>query len=173
MCRVQIPSKWEYHAHNEWLNASATNLAISNVNDNDNAFFNPGPGYISTYALIFTKLIYWLRMNISLVFAFGWYLYVKDVVTPYTHISEASRYILYTIILTFDGICTISWSWVKMWSLNDVARFSTAQRKTARSEMTQYRDVLTGSRGKSRRSRRRFLFKQTQSQPSLGSQSDE
>ena len=33
---------------------------------------------------------------------------VKDVVTPYTHISEASRYILYTIILTFDGICTIS-----------------------------------------------------------------
>ena len=32
----------------------------------------------------------------------------KDVVTPYTHISEASRYILYTIILTFDGICTIS-----------------------------------------------------------------
>ena len=39
----------------------------------------------------------------------------------------------------------------KMWSLNDMARFSTAQRKTARSEMTQYRDVLTGSRGKSRR----------------------
>ena len=67
----------------------------------------------------------------------------KDVVTPYTHISEASKYILYTIILTFDGICTISWSWVKMWSLNDMARFSTAQRKTARSEMTQYRDVLT------------------------------
>ena len=33
---------------------------------------------------------------------------IKDVVTPYTHISEASRYILYTIILTFDGICTIS-----------------------------------------------------------------
>ena len=33
---------------------------------------------------------------------------VKDVVTPYAHISEASRYILYTIILTFDGICTIS-----------------------------------------------------------------
>ena len=34
---------------------------------------------------------------------------LKDVVTPYTHISEASRYIiLYTIILTFDGICTIS-----------------------------------------------------------------
>ena len=33
---------------------------------------------------------------------------MKDVVTPYTHISEASRYILYTIILTFDGICTIS-----------------------------------------------------------------
>ena len=32
----------------------------------------------------------------------------KDVVTPYTHISEASRYILYTIILTFDGICTLS-----------------------------------------------------------------
>ena len=91
---------------------------------------------------------------------------VKDVVTPYTHISEASRYILYTIILTFDGICTISWSWVKMWSLNDMARFSTAQRKSARSEMTQYRDVLTGSRGKSRRSRRRFLFKQTQSQRS-------
>ena len=28
-----------------------------------------------------------------------------------------------------------------------MARFSTAQRKTARSEMTQYRDVLTGSRG--------------------------
>ena len=51
-----------------------------------------------------------------------------------------------------------------------MARFSTAQRKTARSEMTQYRDVLTGSRGKSRRSRRRFLFKQTQSQLSLGSQ---
>ena len=50
-----------------------------------------------------------------------------------------------------------------------MARFSTAQRKTARSEMTQYRDVLTGSRGKSRRSRRRFLFKQTQSQLSLGS----
>ena len=97
----------------------------------------------------------------------------KDVVTPYTHISEASRYILYTKILTFDGICTLSWSWVKMWSLNDMARLSTAQRKTARSEMTQYRDVLTGSRGKSRRSRRRFLFKQTQSQLSLGSQSDE
>ena len=54
-----------------------------------------------------------------------------------------------------------------------MARFSTAQRKTARSEMTQYRDVLTGSRGKSRRSRRRFLFKQTQSQLSLGSQSDQ
>ena len=34
--------------------------------------------------------------------------FLKDVVTPYTHISEASRYILYTIILTFDGICTIS-----------------------------------------------------------------
>ena len=33
---------------------------------------------------------------------------LKDVVTPYTHMSEASRYILYTIILTFDGICTIS-----------------------------------------------------------------
>ena len=33
---------------------------------------------------------------------------IKDVVTPYTHISEASRYILYTIILTFDGICTLS-----------------------------------------------------------------
>ena len=33
---------------------------------------------------------------------------LKDVVTPYTHISEASRYILYTIILTFDGICTLS-----------------------------------------------------------------
>ena len=33
---------------------------------------------------------------------------VKDVVTPYTHISEASRYILHTIILTFDGICTLS-----------------------------------------------------------------
>ena len=33
---------------------------------------------------------------------------LKDVVTPYTHISEASRYILYTIILTFDDICTIS-----------------------------------------------------------------
>ena len=33
---------------------------------------------------------------------------IKDVVTPYTHISESSRYILYTIILTFDGICTIS-----------------------------------------------------------------
>ena len=33
---------------------------------------------------------------------------VKDVVTPYTHISEASRYILYTIILTIDGICTLS-----------------------------------------------------------------
>ena len=32
----------------------------------------------------------------------------KDVVTPYTHISEASRYILYTIILTFDGICMLS-----------------------------------------------------------------
>ena len=32
----------------------------------------------------------------------------KDVVTPYTHISEASRYILYTIILTIDGICTLS-----------------------------------------------------------------
>ena len=60
-----------------------------------------------------------------------------------------------------------------MWSLNDMARFSTAQRKTAHSEMTQYRDVLTGSRGKSRRSRRRFLFKQTQSQLSFGSQSDE
>ena len=98
---------------------------------------------------------------------------LKDVVTPHTHISEASRYILYTIILTIDGICTLSWSWVKMWSLNDMARFSTAQRKTARSEMTQYRDVLAGSRGKSRRSRRRFLFKQTQSQLSLGSQSDE
>ena len=36
------------------------------------------------------------------------FLTVKDVVTPDTHISEASRYILYTIILTFDGICTIS-----------------------------------------------------------------
>ena len=95
---------------------------------------------------------------------------LKDVVTPYTHISEASRYILYTIILTLDGICTISWSWVKMWSLNDMARFSTAQRKTARSEMTQYRDVLTGRREKSHRSWRRFLFKQTQSQLSLGSQ---
>ena len=33
---------------------------------------------------------------------------LKDVVTPYTHISEASRYILYTIILTIDGICTLS-----------------------------------------------------------------
>ena len=33
---------------------------------------------------------------------------LKDVVTPYTHISEASRYILYTIILTLDGICTLS-----------------------------------------------------------------
>ena len=32
----------------------------------------------------------------------------KDVVTPYKHISEASRYILYTILLTFDGICTLS-----------------------------------------------------------------
>ena len=32
----------------------------------------------------------------------------KDVVTPHTHISEASRYILYTIILTIDGICTLS-----------------------------------------------------------------
>ena len=32
----------------------------------------------------------------------------KDVVTPYTHISEASRYMLYTIIITFDGIFTIS-----------------------------------------------------------------
>ena len=106
-------------------------------------------------------------LNIALVY------WLKDVVTPYTHISEASRYILYTIILTFDGICTLSWSWVKMWSLNDMARFSTAQRKTACSEMTQYRDVLTGSRGKSRRSRRRFLLKQTQSQLSLGSQSDE
>ena len=36
------------------------------------------------------------------------YSYIKDVVTPYTHISEASRYILYTIILTFDGICMLS-----------------------------------------------------------------
>ena len=33
---------------------------------------------------------------------------IKDVVTPYTHIPEASRYILYTKILIFDGICTIS-----------------------------------------------------------------
>ena len=33
---------------------------------------------------------------------------LKDVVTPHTHISEASRYILYTIILTIDGICTLS-----------------------------------------------------------------
>ena len=35
-------------------------------------------------------------------------IHFKDVVTPYTHISEASRYILYTIILTIDGICTLS-----------------------------------------------------------------
>ena len=33
---------------------------------------------------------------------------LKDVVTPHTHISEASKYILYTIILTIDGICTLS-----------------------------------------------------------------
>ena len=48
------------------------------------------------------------RSHGPLLCAFCLSFHFKDVVTPYTHISEVSRYILYTIILTFDGICTIS-----------------------------------------------------------------
>ena len=52
------------------------------------------------------------NINVELTQVSDWLstnkLSLKDVVTPYTHISDASRYILYTIILTFDGICTIS-----------------------------------------------------------------
>ena len=57
------------------------------------------------------KAVSWGRASLRLIvakFPVAARYSLKDVVTPYTHISEASRYILYTIILTFDGICTIS-----------------------------------------------------------------
>ena len=79
-------------------------LFIIYIND----FFNASDIFKFTSYADDTTLLSTLRVFETLDHPPDNNILLKDVVTPYTHFSEASRYILYTIILTFDGICTIS-----------------------------------------------------------------